>query len=175
MGENVSEAFLKHVFLGEIEHQTRIAGWAAERLTDDENQFDPMEIWSAIQLVLTAAGNVSKILWPPRKSSAPRGAMLRELLDIDDDNPLFDRNIRNHFEHYDERIEDWFATKKSAVYVDQSIGPPTAIRASYPENVHRSYDPSTQTLAFRGEEMDLSSILIALNEIRQRSHSIVQL
>ena len=101
--------------------------------------------------------------------------MLRELLDIDDSNPLFNRKIRNHFEHYDDRIESWFESKKSAVYLDPIIGPPTAIWARYPENVHRSYDPSTQTLAFRGEEMNLDSILRALDEIRQKCGSYVRL
>ena len=166
------QAFEKHVFLSEIEMQSRFAASAAKRLVISVEHYDPIEIWSAIQSILIAAGNVSKILWPPRKTSVPRGAMLRELLDVDESNPLSDRNFRNHFEHYDERIEDWFASKKSAVYVDPIIGPPTAIMRSFPENVHRGYDPTTQTLTFRGESMDLVSILRALDEIRQKCRSI---
>ena len=100
---------------------------------------------------------------------------MRELLDVDDSNPLSDRNFRNHFEHYDERIEDWLASKNSAIYVDSNIGPPTAIMRRFPENVHRGYDYSTQTLTFRGESMSLESILRALDEIRQKCRSITQL
>ena len=173
--KDLNQAFAKHVFLGEIENQSRFAARAAERLVTCEDHFDPIEIWGAIQSILIAAGNVSKILWPPRKKSAPRGAMLRELLDVDDSNPLSERNFRNHFEHYDERIEDWLASKNSAIYVDSNIGPPTGFLRQFPENLHRGYDPSTQILTFRGESMSLESILRALDEIRQKCRSITHL
>ena len=169
------KAFTKHVFLGEIEYLAQFAARAAERLVTRRDGFDPIEIWSAIQSILIAAGNVSKILWPPRSRSAPRGVMLRALLDIDENNALSDRNFRNHFEHYDERIEDWLSSRHSAVYVDQIIGPPPGLLRDFPQNAHRGYDPSTQTLSFRGESMNLGSILRALDEIRQKCRMITQL
>ena len=173
--EDQRQAFAKHVFLGEIEYQSQFAARAADRLRTCADNFDPIEIWSAVQSILIAAGNVSKILWPPRSRSAPRGAMLRALLDIDENNAISDRNFRNHFEHYDERIEDWFSSTHSAVYVDQIIGSPPGLLRDFPQNAHRGYDPSTQTLSFRGESMNLASILGALDEIRQKCRLITQL
>jgi hypothetical protein len=172
--EDQHQAFAKHVFLGEIEYQSQFAARAAEHLQTCADNFDPIEIWSAVQSILIAAGNVSKILWPPRSRSAPRGAMLRALLDIDENNAISDRNFRNHFEHYDERIEDWLSSTHSAVYVDQIIGPPPGLLRDFPQNAHRGYDPSTQTLSFRGESMNLESILRALDEIRQKCRLITQ-
>ncbi len=173
--EDRHRAFTKHVFLGEIENQSRIALGAADRLAAIEHGLDPIDIWSAVQSILIAAGNVSKILWPPRKTAAPRGATLRALLDVDNRNPLSDRNFRNHFEHYDERIEDWFEENRSAVYMDSRIDPFESIWGRNPANLHRGYDPSTQTLTFRGESMSLESILRALDKIRKKSRSITQL
>lgn len=173
--EHRHRAFTKHVFLGEIENQSRIALRAADRLAAIEHGMDSIDIWSAVQSILIAAGNVSKILWPPRKTSAPRGATLRALLDVYDSNPLSDRNFRNHFEHYDERIEDWLASKNSSTYTDSVIGLPPVFARLYPSNVHRGYDYSTQTLTFRGESMSLESIVKALDEIRQKCRSITQL
>ena len=101
--------------------------------------------------------------------------MLRVLLDIDENNALSDRSLRNHFEHYDERIEDWLSTTHSSVYVDQIIGSPPGFLRDFPQNAHRSYDPSTQMLKFRGESMSLESILRALDEIRQKCRMITYL
>jgi hypothetical protein len=162
------KALAELVFIGEIANQAKFAERAAARLKSTTDDFDPVEVWGAIQSILIAAGNVSKILWPPRKSSATRGEMLRELLDVDDRNPLSDRNFRNHFEHYDERIEDWFEENGSAVYIDSRIDPFDSVWGHNPANLHRGYDPLTNTVTFRGESTDLAAILSALEEIRHK-------
>lgn len=168
VSDNPIKALAEVVFIGEIVNQAKFAERAAERLNASTDEFDPVEIWGAIQSILIAAGNVSKILWPTRKRSAKRGQMLRELLDIDDRNPLSNRNFRNHFEHYDERIEDWFEKNGSAVYRDSKIDPFSSIWGHNPANVHRGYDPLTNTLTFRGESTDLAAILSALEELRHK-------
>ena len=170
--ENPLSGFTKHVFLCEIVFQSRIAIRAADNLANIGHGLDHIDIWSTIQLILISAGNVSKILWPPKKTSAPRGATLRALLDLDDNNPLSDRRLRNHFEHYDERIEHWFATKNSASYTDLIMGPLQGYARQFPSNVHRGYDQTTQTLTFRGESMNLGAVVKALTEIQQKCHSI---
>ena len=167
------QAFLKHVLLGEIELQAQLAAKAAERLVTEEADFDAIELWSAIQSILTAAANVSRILSPPRPESKTRGAMLRDLLQIDASNPLLQRKLRNHFEHYDERIEEWFSSMTRSTYVDQIIGPLPGFLRDFPQNAHRQYDPATQTLTFRGDSLNLRSILEALEEIRGRVRSVV--
>jgi hypothetical protein len=148
--------------------QSRIAIRAADNLVNIGHGLDHIDTWSSIQLILISAGNVSKILWPPRKASAARGARLRKILSIDDNNPLADRRLRNHFEHYDERIEHWFASKNSSTYKDLIMGPLQGYDRQFPSNVHRGYDNTTQTLTFRGESMNLGAVLKALIEIQQK-------
>src|SRR5690348_1175775 len=114
---------VKGVFLSEIEWQCQFAERAAEQLQAGAQRSDTIGTWAAVQAILTAAGNVSKILWPPRRESAARGEMLRALLGVGDNNALSDRTFRNHFEHYDERIEDWLTSRSSSTYTDQIIGP----------------------------------------------------
>jgi hypothetical protein len=162
------KALAELVFIGEILNQAKFAERAALRLDTSTDDFDPIEIWGAIQSILIAAGNVSKILWPSRKTSADRGKLLRELLEVDDRNPLSDRNFRNHFEHYDERIEDWFKKSGSAVYIDSRIDPFGTPWGRNPANIHRGYDPLTKALTFRGESTDLAAILRALKEIQHK-------
>jgi hypothetical protein len=166
------KALAETVFIGEIVLQSKIAELAAKRLSAIKDNFDQIEVWSSIQSILVAAGNVSKILWPQKEYDA-RGERLRELLKVDDNNILSDRSLRNHFEHYDERIEKWFKGKSSAVYSDLAIDPLKSMRRNFPTNHHRAYDPLTQTLTFRGESFDLAAVLKELKEIRIKCRDFV--
>ena len=156
--------------IGEIVTQSKFAEKAADQLAKSS---DSVEVWGSIQSILVAAANVSKILWPARKRYMARGKQLRELLGVDDDNLLSDRTLRNHFEHYDERIEDWFDNNKSAVYMDSRIDPFEPTPFSLPQLFHRSYNPTSRTLSFRNESIDLAAVLAALAEIREKCRFFV--
>ena len=166
------KALSEMVFICEIVLQSKIAELSAKRLSAIKDNFDQIEVWSSIQSILVAAGNVSKILWP-QKEYAARGKRLRELLKVDDNNILSDRKFRNHFEHYDERIEDWFKKQSSAVYSDLAVDPFKSIWGNVSTNQHRAYDPLTQTLTFRGESFELAVVLKALQEIRIKCSDFV--
>ena len=167
------KALAEMVFISEIVLQSKIAELAAKRLSAIKDNFDQIEVWSSIQSILVAAGNVSKILWPQEKKYAVRGKRLRELLKVDDNNILSDRSLRNHFEHYDDRIEKWFKGKSSAVYSDLAIDPFKSIWGNVPTNHHRAYDPLSHTLTFRGESFDLAAVLKELKEIRIKCRHFV--
>jgi len=155
------------VFLSEIALQSKIAQRAGDRLRATRDHFDKLEVWCSIQLILVAAANVSKILWP-RKKYESRGEILRKLLNVNQNNLLSDRKFRNHFEHYDERIENWFNEQPSAVYRDLEINPFKSIWGIPDHNKNRAYDPLKQTITFRGELLDLGAVLNELEEIQHK-------
>lgn len=150
-------------FLSEIVLQVKIATRSAKRLEATKDNFDNIEVWCSIQSILGAAGNISKILWPPDKKYKLRGERLRKMLEVDDDNALSNRKFRNNFfEHYDARIEKWFSNHSSVVYIDLAMNP------SFPGrnlNSHRGYNSFNNTLEFRGEKLDLNVILNAMENI----------
>jgi hypothetical protein len=154
------------VFFGELELQAKIARRASERLQIANDNFDHVEIWCSLQSILVAAGNVSKILWP-RAQYRKRGDILRKTLQIEENNILARRTFRNHFEHYDERVEEWFSTRPNGVYIDlamnSSLGPAGGIG-----DAHRGYNSFNQTLVFRGETLDIGAILSALDSLRNK-------
>ena len=151
--------------ISEIVTQSKFAEKAADQLIQYS---DSDEVWGSIQSILVAVANVSKILWPSREKYNARGRHLRELLGVDDKNLLSDRTFRNHFEHYDERIEEWFDSHNSAVYRDSRIDPFEPTSWSLPQFFHRSYNPISRTLSFRDESIDLGAVLAALAEIRKK-------
>lgn len=156
------------VFISEIVLQLKIAQKAAKRLPSPHDHFDNIEVWCAIQSILVAAGNVSKILWPQDEKYAVRGEKLRRLLNVDQNYLLSDRKFRNHFEHYDDRIDAWFKENPSVVYMDLVIDPFKTIWGTNLANQHRAYNPLTKTLTFRGESFDLAAVLNELKEIRNK-------
>lgn len=165
------KALQEMVLIGEIVLQSKIARRAADRLKATHDNFDQVEVWCSIQSILVAAGNVSKILWPSKKEYKTRGEKLRQLLNVNEDNLLSNRKFRNHFEHYDERIEEWFNTKSSAVYSDLAMNP--SLRGSMPTNDHRGYNSFNNTLIFRGESLELNEVLNALEKILDNCRSYV--
>jgi hypothetical protein len=159
------------VFLGEIVLQSQIAQCAAESLKTSRDNFDHIGVWGSIQSILVAAGNVSKILWPQYKKHKSRGEELRRLLNIENDNILSNRSFRNHFEHYDDRVEEWFSQRPPAVYTDLSMNP--SLRGVSSANDHRGYNAFNDTLIFRGESLDLKELLGALEAILESSRPFV--
>ncbi len=155
------------VYIGEIELQTQIAERAANRLPINPADFDHIEVWCSIQSILVAAGNVSKILWSQSNNkSKARSKKLRKMLNIEDNNILSDRKFRNHFEHYDERIQTWFENQSSGVYIDLAFDPFKPTKWQLPKNSHREFNQVDRILTFRGETLDLKEVLNALEKIK---------
>lgn len=153
-------ALKEMVFISEIVLQAKIVKSAYEHLQLNDSNSNHIETWRSIQSILVATGNISKILWP-HNSYKSRGVALRNMLNINIDNPLSNRKFRNHFEHYDERIEKWFDESNSSSYIDLSINP--SLRQLFPNNTNnRGYNSFNKTLIFRGEIFDIKEIL---NEI----------
>lgn len=154
------------ILIGEIALQTKIAQRAAERLQATHDNFDHVETWCSIQSILVAAGNVSKILWPNEKYKI-RGERLRHLLKVEKDNPLSNRKFRNHFEHYDERIEEYFENNSQGVYIDLAMNPSlrSGIFNDPPLNSHRGYNSFNNSLVFRNQTLYLDEVLSALGNI----------
>lgn len=161
------------VFIGEIAMQANIALRAAERLLPMIDGSDQVEAWCSIQSILIAAGNVSKILWPSRDSSKERGEILRHLLNADDFEMLSSRKFRNHFEHYDERIEDWFSKNNPSVYMDSRVDPFGSVWGDNFPECHRAYNPLKRLLFFRGESVNIEKLLEELEKVRDKCRDFV--
>ena len=150
------------VLISEIVLQSKIALRAADRLKTPSSEVDrQVDIWSSIQSILVSTANVSKILWPKTKYKA-RGERLRQMLRVEDSSILSSRKFRNHFEHYDEQIDEWFKNQSTAVYTDLAMNPSLS---GVGAQGHRGYNSFNNTLIFRGESLDLGEVLKALEVI----------
>lgn len=188
------EQHLKEIFHGHVAYQCRYALIAAAQLDEavrdeeandrfagtDNYDWDEMRrcndrIWAAIQGLLTAVANVSKLLWG-QKGNAPRED-LRSALSVDSSSPLRDRAVRNKLEHLDEYLDAWWAEAASRkVYIDNVIGPldrgdiVSGVAVSN-ESVFRRFDPTTGEVLFWDWRVNLVDLVREVQRILPMAES----
>lgn len=124
-------------------------------------------VWAATQLLLGAAANVSKLLWPPRGDRDTFAADLQRLLDVDDTSPLRSRELRDSFEHIGERILRWNERYAGRQYVDSLI---VESREELPDPVPlRAFVEDEFAVVFLGKTFKLRPIIAALDEVATRA------
>jgi hypothetical protein len=127
---------------------------------------DEERVWYSIHAFLTATANVSKFFWPnPRDGRDKSAEELRKYLNIDNTSAIYQRTLRNHFEHFDDRLEKWALSKKMP-FIDSiicEIDQPLIGNIDNSESV-RFYDPKKHIVYFMGKKYGLLPIY---NEVRE--------
>ncbi len=139
----ISDEWALELFLRELEHQHEAAHLAVSDLNQALAQPTTMSTaraFAAVQSLLAAGAMVSKILWPQPSPTNPdgspltdddevlrqltieRGRALRAALGIKAVPVLESRKVRNAFEHFDDRL-DQFLADGNRIVLDRNIGP----------------------------------------------------
>lgn len=136
------------------------------RLRATESAMDPaIRAWQPIQSLLTSVANISKALWGQRGKFSVEREPLRAVLGVPDTSPLAPTQMRNNFDHFDERLDEWWARSTDHNYVDLNFGDvASTIQGVSPEDMFRSYDPQSGNVAFWGQQYNLPTIM---NEIER--------
>lgn len=148
------------------------------------------EVFRAIHSLLTHLSNVSKLIWPPASGkkccckkkpehinvckscfTTQRSSIIIKLLCIEvEDHSLKNRGLRNHLEHFDERLDEWFQNSKRRNIVQDYIGPKGRLVKGIDNSDHmREYDPDTGDFGFRGECYSLIALVKGAEDIIARA------
>jgi len=168
------ETMILQIFQREVERQCRFALIAIEDLRQALKTSDSDSIWYSIQAFLVAAGNISKLLWPSQARLPERGAELRESLSISDESPLEPRKFRNHFEHFDERLEKWATSLEPRMFIDSNIGTGKIIKGPQQTNFLRNFDTANFAVTFRGDVYHLQPVANAIRDLWQKASAEAQ-
>jgi hypothetical protein len=161
--------FVAQAFLGEIEIEARYCVAAATEVEHALASRDVDETFRALHSLLAHAAMISKLLWPPKVRSAPKAARMRkraehllQALSLPDDvcEILQSRTLRNHIEHFSERLDDWAALGPQGL-MDRNIGPQSAFVGFGTSVKLRHYDPDTRTYYFGDEPFGIERIVQA--------------
>lgn len=192
-GNNEVDLFLQRVYVSEIKAQAQYAINAVDALNNalrglnapsrdrESGNLCRSEVFRQTHSFLTHSSNISRLFWPimpkPKKGEArsaidnraafteERGKTLRTLFSIDQSNPLKSRTLRDHLEHYDERLDHWSNTSKNRNVASDTIGPANAIFGLDPSDTMRWFDPIRKAFRFRGEEFELQSLATAVVQV----------
>ena len=165
-----------YYYLMEIEWQCETALSAFGALPEPDptrlGGIDADDVYRAVQAGMAAAANVSKMLCSKKK--AARADHLRAVFGVGDDSPIASRTLRNHFEHFDERLDRWIdehAEKRSIV--NRNVQPMNeGIRAGVESGrVLHHYDPITRVAYFRGDKFPVDPVLDELRLILGVCHA----
>jgi predicted dienelactone hydrolase len=168
---------LLYIFQNELRTQCEfivVGAQLAQAALDDrdsDSRDRHRQIWFGLQSVLISASNVSKLLWGSRAQPVVEArAPLRDSVGIGDDSPLSSRNIRNDFEHFDERLEEWFGQEGPKTYIVRYIGPPGGILigGAPPTQPFGQFDPTTATMTFWDRSADVTAVVDAAQSILAR-------
>ncbi len=167
------DMFLLRLYQTEVLFQCECVIAAAHEINKFLAPGETMATWRALQNLLVAAANLSKLFWGSRGRREREREALRKSVGVANDSPLRSPDLRNNFEHIDERLSDWYATSPNHVYVGRTIGPPQMIVGDNVAERFQHFDPETAKVTFWEHELDLNEIVAEAIRIRPLAKSIV--
>jgi hypothetical protein len=150
------------IFKFEIETQCRFILRAEERLRTVPG--DVMLAWQELQTVVVSAANISKILWGSSGRKEKEREPLRRALKVPDDSPLRDPDLRNDFEHFDERIDLFFDGAPTRPYAGRNIGD-VASFGGPSTDWFGFFDPFSGVITFWEHSVSLPALVGAANQL----------
>lgn len=170
------------IFIKEINTQARFALFAFNNIQFSKSNLNiemgnHHEPYFFIHNFLSHSANISKILWPdPRQEKLKlRGETLRNELEMQNNSYIKRRRFRNHLEHYDERIDNWYDNSNQKSMVDfYTIDNKSAIVGLNDEDYFRGFNPSEMILYFHGQEYRLMDLLKDVEHIFLKSKDKLQ-
>jgi hypothetical protein len=178
------EKFIQTVFLHEVIHQCEfaLAAYTAIQASQDNRTR-----FYHIQAFLVSSANVSKLLFPIdvrgtksfKEECRKRGADLRGTLNIADNDPILGRHdLRNDFEHFDERLHVWAAKPGPNIYIDTitSIGGAPlsqviSMPGVYPKDFFRTFTSPPPVVGFLDKYYPLEPVAVALQQLMTKANS----
>ncbi|MEJ1371518.1 MAG: hypothetical protein RPU34_12575 [Candidatus Sedimenticola sp. (ex Thyasira tokunagai)] len=125
-----------------------------------------IEVVCDCNLFLSSAAAISKLLFPSDRAAQTaknRAMELRENIGVNDLTVLRSRNVRNSFEHTDERIDELLKTMGNADLCQIHIAnkPPVS------EFVLKRFNPATMEISFLNRQVDTQACIEEINELDQ--------
>lgn len=121
-------------------------------------------VFSSIHSFLSHCTMISKML--SAKYDCATTQTIGGVLDIDSTSATHSRTLRNHLEHYDERLKSWIRKYGPDVNIgDYNIGAKSAIQIPGIVFV-RNYDPTTSMFTFVNEDFDLRALSAEVKKIQ---------
>lgn len=160
------DPFLEVLFRDQVELQCEAIVAAAEDLEAVLAEKGPpwspdwnSRVWIAVESMVGATARVSKALWGQRQRYAEQRGRLRQGLGVADDSVFADVALRDHFEHFDERLDRWWGEEGKDRHADRQVLSEAEWPITDDSNLFRQLDPDTWVLFFWGDRFNLREVV----------------
>jgi hypothetical protein len=158
------DIMLLRVFQQQVLHQCDFMLLAANEVNSGLQQQNLTMVFFGTQNLLNAVANISKALWGQRGKFSEARKDLRDSIGIGDDSPLHQVTMRNHFEHFDERLDKWWSDSKAHNFMDFNLAPRSSVAGIEEIDWFRIFDPKTTDMTFWSEDFNLQQLI---NEVQR--------
>ena len=129
-----------------------------EQITEEDiSRLPTKAILDELQNMVLQSASLSRYFWPVRKGHEARAKRLRDAFAMDDNSPLFNRDLRNALEHFDERLDHYIAAGIVGYVFPEYVG-------AKPEDdgvsghFFRAYFPDTGEFRLLNEEFKIQPL-----------------
>lgn len=169
------DQFFHGLYLSELDSQCRYVWRATAGLNRHlaRGCTDIEGVFFCIQSILVHVASISRLLWPPKNAgdrAIKRGKELRALLEVPDEHVLRSRDVRNHIEHYDERLDAWIQESQHHNIAVDIIGPAGVFGGPNmsQRDVFRQFDPASLTVYFGESSCNVNEIAAGVEDLQKR-------
>jgi hypothetical protein len=150
------------IYVGEARTQIRFAQQSYSEFERSRDAGDCVDVFYHIHYFITHVAAIERILNP--EPNNPRSSVLAGRLNLDGTGIGPARGMRNHLEHFDERLDEWIAKYHGHAFLDMNI---TTSAIGFPYYAAlRGLDGDT--LRFLGEDYYLPELHAGIVQIDQR-------
>ncbi len=139
--------------------------WWQEKRWQESKPPGVGEVFYAIQNLLNAAANISKILWGVKARFTKERKPIRDSIGVDDDSPLKSMLMRHNFEHLDERINRWWNESQRHNFMDLQVLSTDSVAGFNDRDMFRTFDDVTWEVAFWEDRLNIREIINEVHRI----------
>jgi hypothetical protein len=162
------DKFFIEIYKNQILEQVALAEKAYTEIL--KNETNPDLLFEHLHHFVVHVSNVMKLIQPNAKEDTDfrkyRAIQLKKAFPLLPEIDPRDVNVRNDFEHFDERIDWWVINSKRHNYADKNIMPVGAMRGIDPKDNFRQYDPETKILYFAGREYHIVRLYEYIQKVK---------
>ena len=160
--------FLLQLFLYELKRQCTYAAVCYNEMVHYSKLSDwdlnKGRLWYSLELFLIAAAKIS-IIFRPKLQYKKRGEELSNILSVDSTAAFHTRRPRNYLEHFDEQLDDWYATSTRHNLADSVIFPSNKIIGA---DYLRGFFTDNFAFVFLKEEYEITPIYESILELSKK-------
>lgn len=142
----------------------------------NHRDIEPIYLVSAIQEAIGHAAALSRYFWPTsmgdKKKQAKqiemrkkRGENLRNIFAITDESPLYNRDLRNAWEHFDEKLDTYLISNIAGHFFPDPIIGNHSLADGPTQKIFKLIDPENECLILLGEKFFFNPIRIEVERI----------